>query len=180
MNKKTYIQYLETIVLSLLKERHIESDIVAVSELPSYKGYTFSPVNVRASIEEHHELFSSAKNVDINVGEVRAIQVAIKVMSRLTEKIENGASLDLETTPHFCVGCGRYELHKMCPAHGTKYYMSGKLFTAEMEELCKELYQWKRYASYCNSCAKSGEYNVIEFQEFCDIRMRWLLKKDRP
>ena len=33
-----------------------------------------------------------------------------------------------------CPGCGRKELHKMCPAHGTPYYMSGVLFTKEMEE----------------------------------------------
>lgn len=24
-----------------------------------------------------------------------------------------------------CIGCGRNEIHKMCPAHGTPFYMSG-------------------------------------------------------
>lgn len=33
-----------------------------------------------------------------------------------------------------CHGCGRKELHKMCPAWGTKYFMSGIYFTKEMEE----------------------------------------------
>ncbi len=35
--------------------------------------------------------------------------------------------------PAVCRGCGRPELHKMCPAWGTPMYMSGQLFTAEME-----------------------------------------------
>lgn len=33
-----------------------------------------------------------------------------------------------------CVGCGRNEIHKHCPAHGTKYYMSGKKFTYFQED----------------------------------------------
>jgi hypothetical protein len=32
-----------------------------------------------------------------------------------------------------CKGCGRPEIHKMCPAWGTPFYMSGKLYTAEDE-----------------------------------------------
>lgn len=32
-----------------------------------------------------------------------------------------------------CPGCGRNEIHKACPAHGTPYYMSGKPFTVEVE-----------------------------------------------
>jgi hypothetical protein len=38
-----------------------------------------------------------------------------------------------------CMGCGRIgPLHKMCPAWGTPYYMSGKLFTPELEKEWKE------------------------------------------
>ena len=37
-----------------------------------------------------------------------------------------------------CPGCGRNELHKMCPAHGTPYYMSGEVFTEEMEKKLKD------------------------------------------
>lgn len=39
-----------------------------------------------------------------------------------------------------CDGCGREleEPHKMCPAHGTEYYMSGKVFTEDMEKELKE------------------------------------------
>lgn len=37
-----------------------------------------------------------------------------------------------------CPGCGRPETHKMCPAWGTEYYMSGKLFTKELEEQTRE------------------------------------------
>lgn len=33
-----------------------------------------------------------------------------------------------------CRGCGRPELHKMCPAWGTPFYMSGKLYTEEDEK----------------------------------------------
>jgi hypothetical protein len=32
-----------------------------------------------------------------------------------------------------CPGCGRDELHKLCPAYGTPYYMSGTVFTKDME-----------------------------------------------
>ncbi len=32
-----------------------------------------------------------------------------------------------------CPGCGRNAIHKMCPAWGTPIYMTGQLFTAEME-----------------------------------------------
>lgn len=34
-----------------------------------------------------------------------------------------------------CPGCQREELHKMCPAFGTPFYMSGKLYTEEDEKL---------------------------------------------
>jgi hypothetical protein len=37
-----------------------------------------------------------------------------------------------------CPGCGRTELHKMCPAWGTPIYMSGQLLTPELEEKYKE------------------------------------------
>lgn len=36
-----------------------------------------------------------------------------------------------------CAGCGRADLHKMCPAYGTPYYMSGKYFSSEAEAACK-------------------------------------------
>lgn len=32
-----------------------------------------------------------------------------------------------------CPGCQRMELHKMCPAHGTPFYMSGIPFSKETE-----------------------------------------------
>jgi (p)ppGpp synthase/HD superfamily hydrolase len=34
-----------------------------------------------------------------------------------------------------CRGCQRKDLHKMCPAHGTLYYMSGEPFTKEVESI---------------------------------------------
>lgn len=37
-----------------------------------------------------------------------------------------------------CPGCGREELHKICPAWGIEYYMSGKLLTKELEEQTKD------------------------------------------
>jgi len=33
-----------------------------------------------------------------------------------------------------CPGCQRPEVHKMCPAWGTPFYMSGTLFTEELEK----------------------------------------------
>lgn len=33
-----------------------------------------------------------------------------------------------------CAGCGRPEIHKMCPAWGTPKYMTGELFTEEDEK----------------------------------------------
>ncbi len=35
----------------------------------------------------------------------------------------------------FCAGCGRAEVHKNCPAWGTPYYLSGRLFTVEAEAI---------------------------------------------
>ena len=35
---------------------------------------------------------------------------------------------------YVCSGCGRAELHKMCPAWGTPIYGSGILFTKELQE----------------------------------------------
>ena len=34
-----------------------------------------------------------------------------------------------------CRGCQREDLHKMCPAHGTLYFMSGEPFTKELESI---------------------------------------------
>ena len=39
---------------------------------------------------------------------------------------------------YVCPGCGRSEMHKMCPAWGTSYYLSGKLFTKEIEEATRD------------------------------------------
>lgn len=39
-----------------------------------------------------------------------------------------------ESEVFLCPGCQRPEMHKWCPAHGTPYYMSGQLFTEEMEK----------------------------------------------
>lgn len=53
-----------------------------------------------------------------------------------------------------CPGCGRPELHKMCPAWGTPLYMSGKPFTKEDEEKYKEQRQaaMEESAKRGNSC----------------------------
>lgn len=34
-----------------------------------------------------------------------------------------------------CEGCMRQAMHKMCPAHGTPFYMTGVPFTEEVERL---------------------------------------------
>ncbi len=34
---------------------------------------------------------------------------------------------------YFCPGCGRPDMHKLCPAWGTPKYMTGELFTKEDE-----------------------------------------------
>ena len=38
-----------------------------------------------------------------------------------------------------CRGCQREDLHKMCPAWGTKFYMSGEPYTKDIEKRAKEL-----------------------------------------
>lgn len=52
--------------------------------------------------------------------------------------------------PYVCRGCGRPEMHKMCPAWGTPFYMSGKLFTAELEA------EWKEVRDKAIESAKNG------------------------
>lgn len=37
-----------------------------------------------------------------------------------------------------CPGCKRYEIHKMCPAYGTAFYISDYPFTPAIEKLIKE------------------------------------------
>ena len=64
--------------------------------------------------------------------------------------MENTDIPKVSTKPR-CSGCGRNEIHKLCPAWGTKYYMSGELFTPEME---KELFadrELKREEYYKNN-----------------------------
>jgi hypothetical protein len=34
-----------------------------------------------------------------------------------------------------CMGCGRPEEHKKCPAYGTPFYMSGVPYSPEVERL---------------------------------------------
>lgn len=34
-----------------------------------------------------------------------------------------------------CTGCQRNEIHKMCPAYGTPFYMSGIPFTIEIQNI---------------------------------------------
>ena len=36
-----------------------------------------------------------------------------------------------------CPGCGRYELHKRCPAYGTRFYLSGIDYTPEIERIVR-------------------------------------------
>lgn len=72
-----------------------------------------------------------------------------------------------------CPGCGRYELHKMCPAHGTEYYMSGITFTEEMEKELKEKnrqvidkfegeYRWLSNFWHCNVTWEGETYKSSE------------------
>ena len=43
---------------------------------------------------------------------------------------------DLISSPEdVCDGCMRIAMHKMCPAHGTPFYMTGVPFTEEVERL---------------------------------------------
>jgi len=39
-----------------------------------------------------------------------------------------------------CRGCQRKEMHKLCPAFGTPYYMSGTAFTEEIEKIYDRFY----------------------------------------
>lgn len=56
---------------------------------------------------------------------------AIKWLNEYDRVTGSAANEDVSQN---CPGCGRNELHKMCPAYGTEHYMSGHLFTLEMEK----------------------------------------------
>ena len=56
-----------------------------------------------------------------------------------------------------CPGCGRPELHKFCPAWGTPHYMSGHLFTAEMEA------KWAR----SRATTRKGKTTKPSFKSAC-------------
>lgn len=49
--------------------------------------------------------------------------------------------MDKRKTEKPCRGCGRLEMHKMCPAWGTPIYMTGQYFTKEMEEQYRPMRQ---------------------------------------
>lgn len=48
-----------------------------------------------------------------------------------------------------CPGCGRMELHKMCPAHGTPFYMSGIPFSKETEQTYSWLTGDNKHKYFC-------------------------------
>lgn len=58
MKPDSYLQYLETIVLSLMAERDSEKDIVVKDELAPkpLQGATVSPINVLSEIESQRRL----------------------------------------------------------------------------------------------------------------------------
>lgn len=58
-----------------------------------------------------------------------------------------------------CAGCGRQllEPHKMCPAHGTPFYMSKVEFTEQDEKLAKE--GW--YSSKISPCNMANHGNAM-------------------
>lgn len=59
----------------------------------------------------------------------------------LLTKTNSDAILSCMIDQMRCPGCGRPEIHKMCPAYGTPMYMcwalDGKVFTKEDEEKYK-------------------------------------------
>ena len=48
-------------------------------------------------------------------------------VNRLTDQLKP------KLGPHLCLGCGRPENHKPCPAYGTPFYMSGIPYTEAIE-----------------------------------------------
>lgn len=69
----------------------------------------------------------------------REVSVSGREMFMLMRRIQNirdrltSDQLDKEMPPNVCRGCGRPEVHKMCPAWGTPKYMSGDVFTEQDE-----------------------------------------------
>lgn len=64
MKTESYIEYLETLVLSLLHERGTDDDIVITdTENPSFKGCTFSPLLAKMRIYENQ--FTNYRNTII-------------------------------------------------------------------------------------------------------------------
>ena len=63
-----------------------------------------------------------------------------------------------------CPGCGRNELHKRCPAHGTPFYISGVDFTQDIEDI---IYTLKTI------------YKIEDAEKivFCILKLKELLEK---
>lgn len=56
MSESSYVVYLETVLLSLMAEREDEFEIQAISDDPSYDGYSFSSINIKEEINRHRDL----------------------------------------------------------------------------------------------------------------------------
>lgn len=57
----------------------------------------------------------------------------------------------------------------MVPRAELKFNMKKKKkikLKVKIEDLEIALSRWQRYASYLNSCAKCGDHNIVEFNDF--------------
>ncbi len=57
-----------------------------------------------------------------------------------------------------CPGCGRNEVHKLCPAWGTPYYMTGQ-FPQELQDSLGDDYTKMREVAF-EAARKSGNSHI--------------------
>ena len=89
--------------------------------------------------EEEEARWAATGNPFAALREAIGPEACEKFIEENVKEIVESMDWDIEESKDYvCPGCGRPELHKMCPAWGTEYYMSGKLFTQELEEQTRE------------------------------------------
>lgn len=81
--------------------------------------------------EQFQKMIAMFRSADIKPKVISEKLLFLAVELDGIEITEDAVASPVDTT---CRGCGRHELHKMCPAWGTPKYGTGELFTEEDEK----------------------------------------------
>jgi hypothetical protein len=75
-----------------------------------------------------------------------------------------------------CPGCQRNDIHKMCPAHGTPFYMSGIPYSEELEKIIAVLSPEDRQVIF-DTCMFNRYVNAkpveLDRQEIRELGRTW-------